>query len=145
MPTFAPPGITVVPPVNEAETRTSPRTMDVNRQGYNLMRYFPERNRGVNVWKLDNGTYMMSDEVPGVTFTGTVAWPYPDTLDPVNDAISSSWYPGGVGGVGGSGPGGDIQHVPYHIVFEYLGGHSYTVSSAEAAALTAVGLGSFIT
>lgn len=108
------------------------------------MRYMPQRNRGVNVWKMTDGTYMMSDPVPSVTFTGTIGWPYPDSPNPVNNATSSSWYPGGTGGVGGSGPGGNIQTVNPNISVEYLGGHSYPVSSAEAAALTAAGLGAYV-
>jgi len=151
MPTFTPPGIPVIPPVSVADTKNGPPTMQVNRQGYALMRYYYSetssfrRYRGVNVWRMKDGTYMMSDPVPGVAFVGTISYPYPDTLEPVNDAIVSSWFPGGIGGVGGSGPGGLIDYVSPGIAIEYLGGHSYEVSSDEAANLTAVGLGAYIT
>lgn len=145
MSTFTPPTLLTVPPVNVADYPHSPRTIDVNPGGWNLMKYYPQRSRGVNVWKMSDGTYWMSDEVPGVSFVGTIGWPYPDTLEPVNDAISSSWYPGGEGGVGGSGPGGDIQYVNPTIAVEYLGGHSYNITSAERAALEAVGLTAYIT
>lgn len=145
MTTFTPPGISVVPPVDYAQHKSGPRTKDVNPQGWNLMRYMPQRARGVNVWKMSDGTYMMSDPVPGVTFGGTIGWPYPDSPNPVNNAISSSWYPGGAGGVGGSGPGGNIETVSPNVSVEYLGGHSYPVSTSEAASLTAVGLGAYVT
>src|SRR5215472_3814857 len=134
MATFTPPGIAAVPPVSVSDRATGPSTYDENRLGYRLMRWFYNTNsafkrfRGVNVWRMNDGTYLMSDPVPGVNFVGTIGWPYPDTLEPVNNAISSSWFSGGVGGVGGSGPGGLIQLVTPGIAIEYLGGHSYTVS-----------------
>lgn len=144
MSTFTPPTLDVIPPINYAESKHAPPAREANPQGLNLMKYFPQRARGVNVWKMTDGTYWMSDPVPGVTFTGTIGWPYPDSPSPVNNAISSSWYPGGAGGAGGSGPGGDIQTVSPNIEIEYYGGHSYTVTSAEAADLVAVGLGSYV-
>ena len=142
--TFTPPTLPVVPPVDYAQHRSDPPTKQVNPQGWNLMRYMPQRDRGVNVWKMTDGTYMMSDPVPVVTFAGTIGWPYPDSPNPVNNAISSSWFPGGTGGAGGSGPGGDIQTVNPNIAVEYQGGHTYAVSSTEATALTAVGLGAYL-
>ena len=145
MPTFTPPTILFVPPINYAESKSAPPTKQVNPQGWNLMKYFPQRAKSVNVWRMNDGTYMMSDTVPGVTFTGTIGWPYPDTEQPVNNAISSSWFPGGVGGVGGSGPGGLIQLVSPGIAVEYIAGCKYTITSTEAANLTAVGLGAYIT
>lgn len=145
MPVFTLPQISYVPPINYAESKHAPPTKQVNPQGWNLMKYFPQRNKAVNVWKMNDGTYWMSDPVPGVTFTGTIGWPYPDTEQPVNDAISSSWFPGGPNGVGGSGPGGLIQLVTPGIAVEYIAGGTYQVTSAEAASLTAVGLGAYIT
>lgn len=151
MATFTPPAIPVIPPVSYADTVRGPTTIQSNPQGYKLMRWFYNTNssfrryRGVNVWRMNDGTYLMSDPVPGVAFAGKIDYPYPDTDNPVNGAISSSWYPGGVGGVGGSGPGGNIQLVSPGIAIEYLGGHSYVVSAAEAANLTAVGLGAYLT
>lgn len=151
MATFTPPGIPVVPPVSISDSQNAPPTQDANRAGYALMKYYYNTNsafrrfRGVNVWHMNDGTFMMSDPVPGVPFTGTISWPYPDTDNPVNNAISSSWFPGGPGGVGGSGPGGLQQLVSPGIAVEYLGGHSYQVTDAEAAALTTAGLGAFLT
>lgn len=150
MPVFTPPGIPVIPPVSVADRRNGPSTQQANPRGYALMKYFYNTNsafrrfRGVNVWKMNDGTYQMSDPVPGVNFTGTIGYPYPDTLAPANNAISSSWFSGGVGGVGGSGPGGLQQLVSPGIAIEYLGGHSYQVTAAEGAALTAVGLGAYV-
>ncbi len=167
--TFTPPGISAVPLVSVSDSRYGQETARVNPQGYNLMKYFSypsaadptvyvnTRIRGVNVWIMNDNTVLMSDPVPGVTFTGTISWPYPDAIpntqgrapypgqdNPVNNAISSSWFSGGVGGVGSSGPGGEQQYVVPGIRWEYLGGHSYTISSVEAAILTAAGLGSYI-
>ena len=157
MPTFTPPTILVIPPINISDTKTGPTTLQANPGGYNLMKYFPMRYRGVNVWKMNDGTYQMSDPVPGVDFLGVISYPYPDAVpntngaapfpgqdNPVNNAISSSWFPGGPGGVGSSGPGGLIQLVIPGIAVEYLGGHSYVVSSIEQADLAAVGLGAFV-
>lgn len=148
---FTPPAIPVVPPVTVADSRTGAPTYLSNPQGFTLMRWFYaatssfRRYRGVNVWHMNDGTFLMSDPVDGVPFAGTIGWPYPDTLEPVNNAISSSWFPGGPGGVGGSGPGGSQQLVTPGIAIEYLGGHTYAVTTTEAAALTAVGLGAFVT
>lgn len=150
MTVFTPPSIPVVPPVTVAESRSGLPTQRANPGGYNLMKYFYaptssfRRYRGVNVWKMGDGTYMMSDPVPNVAFAGTIGYPYPDTLAPVNNAIASSWFPGGPGGVGGSGAGGLQQLVSPGIAVEYLGGHSYPVTAAEAASLTAVGLGAYL-
>lgn len=151
MATFTPPALPVVPPVSVADTKTGPTTQQANPRGYALMKWFYagtssfRRYRGVNVWKMGDGTYMMSDPVPGVPFVGTIGYPYPDTDKPVNNAISSSWFPGGPGGVGGSGPGGSQQLVSPGIAVEYLGGHSYPVTAAEASALTAAGFGAYLT
>lgn len=147
---FTPPSIPVIPPISVADRKNGPPTAQANPQGYNLMKFFYaptssfKRYRGVNVWRMNDGTYLMSDPVPGLSFGGTIGYPYPDTLQPVNNAISWSWFPGGPGGVGGSGPGGLAQLVSPGIAIEYLGGHSYSVSSAEAANLTAVGLGGYL-
>lgn len=145
MSTFTPPTLNLTPPVPVADTRHGPSSQRENPQGYRLMRYFPSRAKGLNVWKMSDGTYWMSQPVDGVNFTGTYGEPYPDTPDPVNDAISSAWYPGGPGGAGASGPGGDIEYVSPTVAVTYYGGHSYSITSAEAAALTAVGLGAYIT
>lgn len=150
MPTFTPPTLPVIPPVSISDRKNGPPTQQTNPRGYALMKYYYNVNssfrryRGVNVWRMNDGTYQMSDPVPGVNFKGTIAWPYPDSLQPVNNAISSSWFSGGKGGVGSSGPGGLQEYVVPGIAIEYLGGHSYPVSSSEAANLTAVGLGAYL-
>lgn len=144
MATFTPPSILVVPPISVADTKTGLPTKRANPGGWNLMKYFPQRSRGVNVWIMNDGTVLMSDPVPGLSFYGTISYPYPDTLEPVNDTLSSSWFPGGPGGVGSSGPGGLQQYVTPGISYEYLGGHSYPLSSYEQATLTSAGLGAYI-
>jgi hypothetical protein len=148
MATFTPPTLNIVPQVPVADTRFGPRTEQQNPQGYRLMRYTDPGPRGINVWKMNDGTYRISQAVPGLNVP--TEEPYPDTDasngsgGPVNNAISSAWYPGGVGGVGGSGPGGDIQLVSPGIAVTYYGGHSYPVTSTEAAALTAAGFGAYL-
>ena len=169
MTTFTPPGISAVPLVSVADTRTGLPTSRANPQGYNLMKYFSypsasdpavytnTRVRGVNVWIMNDSTVLMSDPVPGVTFTGTIAWPYPDAVpnnagrapypgqdNPVNNAISSSWFTGGPGGVGSSGPGGSQQYVVPGIAVEYLGGHTYTVTAVQASILESAGLSDYL-
>lgn len=144
MATFTPPNILAVPPISVADSATAVETFRANPQGYNLMRYYKMRGRGVNVWHMLDGTWMMSDPVPSVVFVGTINYPYPDTLDPINNAIASSWYGAGAGAAQGFGATGFQDFVSPGIMFEYLGGHSYVVSAAEAALITSVGLGAYL-
>lgn len=154
--TFHPPTILAIPPISVADRKHAPDTQIVNKSGYRLMRWYPMRARGVNVWViLVDGLFQqiwMSDPVPGIGGDVVIGWPYPDAIpningakpfpgqdNPVNNAISSSWFSGGVGGVGGSGPGGSQQYAP-EILYEYLGSHPHVVTAAEQVILISNGI-----
>jgi hypothetical protein len=91
--------------------------------GSRLMRYFPRTLRGVNVYKLSDGTYPR-DDVRGV---------WPTTPDVPNDALSSTW------GVGALSP--IIVGIDPEVLFVYYGGHTWPVDDAEAQRLTDAGYG----
>lgn len=122
MATFTPPTVDDVPQVLEydPEKRHNPL-------GYRLMRHFKMRTRGVNVFKMSDGTYQRDDQGPGE--------PWPPTPDVPNNAIAQSWYQG------------QMTNFPLpspRVVTVYYGGHSYQVDASEAAALTTAGYGAFI-
>lgn len=138
--TFTPPSIAEVPPIGvEGE----------NPQGVSLMRFFQSRQRGVAVFKMSDGTYRAARSVTGLTQgsggTVPVLEPYPAIpeiasngqggVGVVNDALAWSW-------VFETGTQYPLTQPTVSIV--YNGGHSYTVSSAEAAALTAAGFGAYL-
>jgi hypothetical protein len=140
MTTFTPPAVDMTPPVSEADSRFGPATRAANPLGWRLMRHFKTRSRGVNVFKMSDGTYRMSAAVPGLNVT--VGEPYPaTTLDNVpNRVLAASFYDSGSGG-------GQTVTYPVadpHCTVVYYGGHSYTVSPAEASSLTAAGFGSYL-
>jgi hypothetical protein len=91
--------------------------------GSRLMRYFPRTLRGVNVYKLSDGTYPR-DDVRGV-------WPTAPIVP--NDALSSTW------GVGSLAP--IIVPIDPEVLFVYYGGHSWPVDDGEAQLLTDAGFG----
>jgi len=133
MPTFTPPPTSDVPPISVADNFRAPPTSVTNPQGMALMKFYRSRVRGVNVFKMSDGTYQRDD----------VTEPYPATAPnpgqpevQANNALNWSWYNGV----------GTVSALPQPTVtVVYYGGHSYTVSSAEAAALTAAGYGAYIT
>jgi hypothetical protein len=129
MPTFTPPAITEVAPVSATHERYK------NPLGNRLMRYYKPRSRGVAVFKLNDGTYRVQKQVPGLSVQ--VMEPYPPVPESqvVNDALAWSFY-------NGTATEYPLDH-PVSIV--YYGGTSYQVSSAEAAALVAAGFGNYIT
>lgn len=120
MATFTPPTAAVVPPF----------LPDTTGPAKNLFKYFKARKRGVNVFKLSNGTYVQDYPTPENSNT---AIPYP--IIPDGQPYATSW----------------LYSVPTYfnqavtVVTTYYGGHSYTVSAAEATALTAAGYGDSIT
>lgn len=123
MPTFTPPVVFDWPQVLEYDPEKR-----ANLMGYRLMRYYPARPRGVNVFKMSDGTYPRDDQAPGE--------PYPATDQPVEGVINTSWYAGVA----------TVQPLNNpHVVHIYYGGHSHTVDTAEAARLTAAGYGANIT
>lgn len=132
MSTFTPPSIPEVSPVRPGD-----------KFGNRLFRYFQARQRGVAVFKMDDGTYQLGRAVPGLGLT--VAEPYP--------ATTPDQFPQTVHGtmeiaVSVDGTTQTTTFYPANqpqVALVYYGGHIYTVSTAEAAALTAAGLGAFIT
>lgn len=122
-PVFTPPTVADVPQVLEydPEKRHNPL-------GYRLMRYFGARRRGVNVFKMSDGTYQRDDQGAGE--------PYPATDAVPNNALARQWYAGRE----------TVFPLPNpSVVTVYYGGHSHPVTAAEAAALTAAGFGANIT
>lgn len=134
MPTFTPPVVSEVPPV-------TPTAQGVQAR---LYRFYQSRNRGVAVFKMSDGTYQTNRPVTGVSASGSE--PYPSTpetasdatagIGVVNDALAWSWY---------AGKGTEYPLTAPTVVTVYYGGHTYTISTTEAAALTAAGFGPYIT
>ena len=135
MSTFTPPTVLEVPSVSVADSRSGPMTSQANRLGYRLMRFFSSRERGVMVFKMSDGTYRMSEQVPGVTVTATEPYPPVPAGQVVNGALAQSWFDGSMT---------DYPLDSPTVTAVYYGGHSYEVSSDEAAALSAAGFGSYL-
>jgi len=117
MPTFTPPVEGYVPPVPAGRDGH-------NDPGWRLLHYFAPGPRGVNVFKLADGTYIR-DDVAGV---------WPTTPDVPNDAISWTW------GIG-SDPLYVMVPIDNPVLAVYYGGHTYDISDGEAAALVDAGFG----
>jgi hypothetical protein len=117
---FTPPVELYVPPVPAGEDGR-------NKPGWRLMQFFPVGPRGVNVFKMADGTYLRDDR-QGV---------WPTTPDVPNDAISWTW------GVGALSP--IVSPIDNPVLFVYYGGHSYDVTDEEAARLTGAGYGENLT
>ena len=138
--TFTPPTNLDVPPVSVADSRHGAPTATSNPLGTRLFRWFGSRPRGVAVFKMSDGTYQMSEAVTGLTVTATEPYPattpdmFPQTVNGTMD-IAQSWYAGKETNYPATQP---------QVSIVYYGGHSYTVSSAEAAALTAAGFGAYL-
>lgn len=136
MPVFTTPVTAEVPPVSVADSRSGPATAQVNRWGTRLFRYYHSRNRGVAVFKMSDGTYRTARQVTGLSVP--VLEPYPPVPEgqAVNDALAWSFY---------NGTGTEYPLTQPTVTLVYYGGSSYSVTSAEAAALTAAGFGAYIT
>lgn len=133
MATFNPPSIVEVPPVIAEAPVLSNR----------LFRFFRSRPRGVAVFKMTDGTYQIARQVPGLVGP-TVSEPYPATTpdqfpqleaDQKTMVIAQSTFTHTVTTYAASQP---------QVAFIYYGGHSYTVTAAEAAALTTAGFGAYL-
>ena len=104
-----------------------------------LMQYYRPRERGVAVYKMDDGTYWVSRQVPLLSGPGIVfaePWPPLPVADQVNNVINTAWLYSRVVSQTVQTPG---------VVTVYYGAHSYQVTEAEAAAMTAAGLGNYVT
>jgi hypothetical protein len=119
MPTFTPPATEITGTIPAwAVKKTDPK--------YRLMAYFQPYPRGVNVYKMADGTYMRDDL--------QVIWPA--TPEVPNDCIASSW---------GFSGAPIIVGIDNPVVLVYYSAHSYPIDQAEADALTAAGYGAYIT
>lgn len=140
MTTFTPPTVAEVPPVSVADGRHEAPTGTTNPLGTRLFRWFSSRNRGVAVFKMSDGTYRMSRQVDGLSVSGTEPYPattpdqFPQTVNGTM-YVAQSWYAGAETDYPADSP---------QVSIVYYGGHSYTVDSAEAAALTAAGFGAYL-
>lgn len=124
-----------------ADSRNGAPTGQANPLGTRLFRWFSSRQRGVTVFKMSDGTYRMSRPVPGLTVTAEEPYPattpdqYPQTVNGTMQ-IAQSWY---------AGKETDYPATQPQVAIVYYGGHSYTVDSTEASALTAAGFGAYVT
>lgn len=95
-----------------------------------MARFMKARPRGVNVFKLNDGTYVQDT---ATTENSNTAVPYPLDINSPGAPISRGFNP-----LTGQE---QAQYPTKWVVLTYYGGHSYSVTSAEAAALTAAGYG----
>jgi hypothetical protein len=143
MTTFTPPVLNDGSPLSERDRSATRdgrvtnewRVPEVNPIGYRLMSFYSQRPVGVTVYKMDDGTYRSDRPVPGV-LEGPPAWPPLPIADQVNGAINQAWLDGEIVSEQVQSPA---------VVFVYYGGGSYQVDANEAAALTAAGLGAYLT
>lgn len=114
---------------------TPPFLPDTKGPAMRLARYRNVLNAGVTVYKLSDGTYCQ--DYPTAENSNTNIPPYPLMPDqgPNFPNLISVDYAGGTPTVK-SGTRTTTAVNPY-VVHVYLGGHNETVSTAEAAALTA--------
>jgi hypothetical protein len=111
MPTFEPPTTLVVPPIAEGE-RDDPLAV-------RLFSHYKARAQGYTVFKYSDGTVS----------------PYPGVLNPTQyDEVGLTGA-----SVSDASYKADLMADRMPFITSYLGGHVYTVSSSEAAALTAAG------
>ena len=124
-----------------ADSREGAPTATSNPLGVRLFRWFSSRNRGVAVFKMSDGTYRMSRPVSGLSVTSEEPYPattsdmFPQTVNGTMH-LAESWY---------AGAETDYPATQPQVSIVYYGGHSYTVSSTEAAALTSAGFGAYLT
>lgn len=126
---------TFTPPV--ASTFNPPVDWRDRGMPFRLFRHFASRARAVNVFKLSDGTYVQDNtsDTPVAITGGNV--PYPWNPDDPSGPIAS-W-------TDATGVMQSQDHASPWIEAVYYGGHSYTVDSTEAAALTAAGYGACLT
>lgn len=102
-----------------------------------LWKFFEKRLRGVNVFKLYDGTTFTYSQDTATAENSNTAIPYPwDPNAPAAPYVYITNWDGSITSIshkGGTGTTNDGQ--PY-IVAVYYGGRSYQVSAAEATLLT---------
>lgn len=128
MPTFTPPTAATIPPF----------TPDTKGVELRLARYRNPLSAGVTVFKLSDGTYRQ--DYPTSENQNTNIPPYPLMPDngPIPNEISRSY------GIPGSSTAIVDTLVSPYVTVVYYGGRNYTVTSAEASALTSAGYGDCI-
>jgi hypothetical protein len=120
VPVFTPPVELYVPPVPAGDYREAGPPV-------RLFRFFQPGPRGVNVFKMSDGSYLRDDQ-QGV-------WPTTPTVP--NDVMSSTW---GIGS-GNVLPMFTFTPIDNPVLFVYYGSHSYWVDDDEAARLVEAGFG----
>ena len=95
-----------------------------------LFKFYAPYHRGVNVFELADGTFVQ-DTPTAENANANV--PYP--IGSPGNIVATSWLNGQA----------TTTVVPNPVVATYYGGHSYTVSAAQVAQLTAAGYGDCIT
>lgn len=124
MPTFVPPVAAVIPPF----------LPDTKGAEFGLTKYMASRVAGVVVYQLSNGTFVQ--DYPTAENSNTSIPPYPLMPDqgPNFPNLVSVDYTGAT-------PGNPVtrQTIPInpYVIDIFYGGHTYTISTALAAALTA--------
>lgn len=135
MATFTPPSLNEIPQIGGDEG---------NPLGNRLMRFYSPRPSGATVFKMSDGTYRIARQIPGLVGGPPVQDVWPSVQQAVtstnlpsqpNAAINISWFYSAI-------VSKEVQTPA--LVYVYYGGHSYTVSAAEAASLTAAGLGAYL-
>jgi hypothetical protein len=96
-----------------------------------LFKYFQPLPRGVNVYLLQDGTYVQDAATPENSNT---AIPYP--IGTADNLVSRQWDPFTLTEID--------TPVINPVVKVYLGAHNNQVTTAEAAALTAAGYGAYL-
>lgn len=135
MPTFIPPTAPTIPPF----------LPDTKGAEWGLAKYRNALSAGVAVYKLYNTvtkavTYVQ--DYPTAENQNTNIPPYPLMPDQTNPNIVSVVY---TGATPGNPPTRQETDINPYVIFIYYGGHRYTVSSAEAARLTAAGYADCLT
>ena len=128
---------TFTPPV--ASKFNPPILPDTRGPALGLFRHYISRARAVNVFKLSDGTYVQDNDSdsPVAITAGNVPYPW-DPNNPSGNPATGQPF------VAYTDEAGVVQYVTHPspwIVAVYYGGHSYTVSAAEASALTTAGYG----
>lgn len=125
---------TFTPPLVQDRPAFLPDSTEAQKE---LWQFFEQRKRGVNVFKLFDGTTITYSQDTATVENSNTAIPYPwDFNNPRAPYVYITNFDGTVTSIshkGGTGTENDGQ--PY-ILFCYEGGHSYSITSAEATLLT---------
>ena len=143
--TFTPPTLADGPPIayrdRSTRGRHEPTVTDewlvarANPTGSRLMSFFGQRQTGVAIFKMADGTYRSDRPIPGLRL-GQAPWPPVPIDQQVNGAIAQAWVYNRL----------EYDHVQEPaVVIVYYGGTSYTVSEDEAGDLVDAGFEGYVT